>query len=79
MVNKYNRSTIPVVEDEISYKYLYIFVATAGVDELELNYWIRKESSRIDYNCVAAKINISFAGLDFFYTDEQRYNLIAGL
>ena len=68
------------MEDEKFCKQLCEFVATAGsVDELDLDRWIRKESSRIDHDCVTGKINISFAGLDFFYTDEQRHNLIAGL
>jgi len=80
LVDKYNRQAIPVMEDEEFCKQLGEFVATAGgVDEIKLAYWIFEKSSRIDSDCVDAKTNISFTGLDFFDTDEQRHNMIAGL
>lgn len=49
------------------------------VDESKLDLRMRKESSRMEQDCVSAKIRISLAGVDFFHTDKQRHNLIAGL
>ena len=80
LLNKYNRQTIPIMEDEKICEWLCEDVATSGlVDESKLDLRIRKESSSMEQDCVSAKISISFAGLDFFHTDEQRHNLIAGL
>ena len=80
MLDKYNRHTIPIMEDETVCKWLYEDVARSGlVDESKLDQWIRKESSHIEQGCISAKISVSLAGLEFFHTDEQRHNLIAGL
>ena len=80
LISQYNRQAIPIMEDEIFCKQLCQVAAAGGhVDESELDGWIRKKSSCIDRECVSARINIALAGLDFFHTDEQRHNLIAGL
>lgn len=68
------------MKDETICKWLSEDVAISGlVDESKLDLRMRKESSRIEQDCVSAKIRISLAGVDFFHTDKQRHNLIAGL
>ena len=78
--DKYNRQIIPIMEDETFYKWPHEDIATSGlVDESKLDLRIRKESSRIEQDCLSAKISVSLADMNFFHTDEQRHNLIAGL
>ena len=80
LLSTYNRQKIAIMEDETICKWLSEDVAISGlVDESKLDLRMRKESSRIEQDCVSAKIRISLAGVEFFHTDKQRHNLIEGL
>ncbi len=79
--SKHNRQEIPIMDDERFFTLALECVSKSGggIDESELDRRIREESSRIDDDCVAAKIDISFADLGSLDTDDQKHKLIAGL
>ena len=78
LISLHNRHAIPIVEDEEFCKQLcQVVVAGGHIDELGRQ--IRAKRFVANQKCASARIEITLSGLDFFHTDEQRLNLIAGL
>ena len=78
---KYNRRVIAVVDDDSFYQRLCEIADAVGRNHLEseVSRWIHEEGTRIDRDCLKAKLSISLLGLGFLQTKNQKQSLIAGL